>query len=83
MQPWYRLPGVNPTITGAIVSTLAAFGGLPPVICWESGGGPRCETIGGSELFCPAHPSPEKSEQMQKVCARIARYFYIDSYAID
>jgi len=70
-RPSALVPQHFDTITGAIVSTLAAFGGLPPVICWESGGDPRRETIGGSEL-CPAHPSPATSEQMQKVCARIA-----------
>jgi len=34
-RPSALVPQHFDTITGAIVSTLAAFGGLPPVICWE------------------------------------------------
>jgi len=78
-RPSALVPQDVDTIKGAIVSTLADFGGLPPVICWESGGDPRCETIGGSEL-CPAHPLPEKSEQMQKVCARMSTYLRVFLY---
>ena len=78
-RPSALVPQHCDTITGAIVSTLAAFGGLPPAICWESGGDPRCETIGGSKL-CPAHPSPEKSEQLQNVFARMGYHLRVFLY---